>query len=52
MDKKWAEKLMRKGVEGDGSFRWSLFVLYSRALFYISDMIRFLLYYSEKRKVI
>jgi hypothetical protein len=28
MDKKWAERLMGKGVEGDGGFRWTFFVLY------------------------
>lgn len=29
MDKKWAERLMGKGVEGGDGFRWSFFGLYS-----------------------
>lgn len=30
MDKKWAERLMGKGVKGGDGFRWSFFVLYTR----------------------
>ncbi|WP_279325348.1 hypothetical protein [Clostridium tepidum] len=29
MDKKWAERLMGKGVEGGDGFRWSFFALYT-----------------------
>ena len=32
MDKKWAERLMGKGVEGGGGFRWSFFVLYNKLI--------------------